>query len=66
MKQEVTVNGMTCQGCANAVKTKFEKIKEIDSVKIDLENKKAILETEIEIPKESLQTVLEDTNYEVV
>ena len=66
MKQEVTVNGMTCQGCANAVKTKFEKIKEIDSVKIDLENKKAILETEIEIPKDSLQTVLEDTNYEVV
>ncbi|HLR88409.1 MAG TPA: heavy metal-associated domain-containing protein [Atopostipes sp.] len=66
MKQEVTVNGMTCQGCANAVKTKFEKIKGIDSVKIDLENKKAILETEIEIPKDSLQTVLEDTNYEVV
>ena len=66
MKQEVTVQGMTCQGCANTVKTKFEKIKGIDSVKIDLENKKAILETEIEIPKDSLQTVLEDTNYEVV
>ena len=66
MKQEVTIQGMTCQGCANAVKTKFEKIKGIDSVKIDLENKKAILETEIEIPKDSLQTVLEDTNYEVV
>ena len=66
MKQEVDVNGMTCQGCANAVKTKFEKINGIDSVEIDLENKKAILETEIEIPKDLLQTVLEDTNYEVV
>lgn len=66
MKQEVDVNGMTCQGCANTVKTKFEKINGIDSVEIDLENKKAILETEIEIPKDLLQTVLEDTNYEVV
>lgn len=66
MKQEVMVTGMTCQGCANTVKTKFEKIQGVDSVEIDLENKKAILETEIEIPKDSLQIVLEDTNYEVV
>lgn len=66
MKQEVTVKGMTCQGCANAVKTKFEKIKGVNSVEVDLDNDRATLTTEIEIPKDSLQMVLEDTNYEVV
>lgn len=66
MKQEVTVQGMTCQGCANSVKTKFEKIKGVNSVEVDLENKLATLNTELEIPKDSLQTALEDTNYEVV
>ena len=66
MKQEVTIQGMTCQGCANAVKTKFEKIKGVDSVEVDLENNLATLITELEIPKDSLQTALEDTNYTVV
>lgn len=66
MKQEVTVKGMTCQGCANAVKTKFEKIKGVNSVEVDLDNDRATLTTEIEIPKDSLQTALEDTNYKVI
>jgi len=66
MKQEVTVTGMTCQGCANAVKTKFEKIKDVNSVEVDLDNDRATLTTETEIPKDSLKTALEDTNYEVV
>ena len=57
---------MTCQGCANTVKTKFEKIKGVNSVEVDLENKLATLNTELEIPKDSLQTTLEDTNYEVI
>lgn len=64
--QEVEIKGMTCEGCANSVKTRFEKVKGIHSVEIDLENNKAILGAEFEIPKESLETVLEDTNYEVV
>lgn len=64
--QEVTIKGMTCEGCANSVKTQFEMIKGIHSVDIDLENNKAVLEAEFEIPTESLETVLEETNYEVV
>ena len=53
-------------GCANTVKTKFEKIKGVNSVEVDLENKLATLNTELEIPKDSLQTTLEDTNYEII
>lgn len=65
MKQEVTISGMTCAGCANSVKTKFESIQGIHSVEMDLENQKAVLDVEFEIPKSSLQTVLIDTNYKV-
>lgn len=66
MKQEVTVEGMSCAGCANAVKTKFEKIKGIEAVEIDLANNRAILTAEYEIPEDSLQVALADTNYRIV
>ena len=66
MRQEVEVKGMSCEGCANSVKTNFLKIKGVHEVEIDLEKNLAILDVEFEIPKESLETILEDTNYEVV
>lgn len=66
MKQEVMINGMTCQGCANSVKTKFEQIEGINAVEIDLESRKAILDAELEIPKDTLKAALADTNYSVV
>lgn len=66
MKQEVTVTGMSCQGCANSVKTKFENIQEVKTAEIDLETNTAILDVASELPKATLQTALEDTNYEVV
>lgn len=66
MKQEVTVKGMVCQGCANAVKTKLGNIKGVNSVEINLDKELATLTTDKEISKDSLQTALEDTNYEVV
>jgi len=66
MKQEITVTGMSCQGCANSVKTNFEKIDEVKSVDIQLEKNLAVLDVENELSKETLQTALADTNYEVV
>lgn len=66
MMNEVIVEGMTCAGCANTVKRKFEAIDGVKSVDVDLENKKVTLESLIKIDNEILMSVLSDTNYLIV
>jgi len=45
MRQEVKVEGMSCAGCANTVKRRFAGIPEVENVEIDLDSKKAHLES---------------------
>lgn len=66
MKKEVLVEGMKCEGCANTVQEKFEAIEGVDSVEIDLINKKAVLESQSNIDKDTLVFALADTKYSVV
>lgn len=66
MQQEVKVDGMKCAGCANTVQERFTAINGVESVKIDLENKKAVLESQTEIDTEMLNAALAETNYSVV
>lgn len=66
MKNEIIVEGMTCAGCANTVKTKFEAINGVKSVNVDLENSKVTIESASQIDTETLITALSDTNYSLV
>ena len=66
MKKEVLVEGMKCEGCANTVQEKFEAIEGVDSVEIDLINKKVVLESQSNIDKNTLVFALADTKYSVV
>ncbi|MFV8814800.1 heavy-metal-associated domain-containing protein [Aerococcus urinaeequi] len=66
MKKEVLVEGMKCEGCANTVKEKFKSIEGVESVEIDLINKKAVLESQTEIDTETLNAALAETNYSVL
>lgn len=66
MLKEVKVEGMTCGGCANAVQKKFSALEGVQSVQVDLENKKAIISSEREIDQELLKEALADTSYTVV
>jgi len=65
MKQEVKVEGMTCEGCANTVKQRFAGIPEVENVEIDLENKKAHLDSTEKISNKKLQISLEGSNYSI-
>lgn len=65
MKQEVSVSGMTCAGCANTVKQRFTGIPAVDAVEIDLEQKKATLTVEDHIGDDELIAALEGTPYTV-
>lgn len=66
MKQEVSVEGMSCAGCANTVEQRFSGLPNVESVEVDLENNQAILESPERISDEVLKEALEGTNYSVV
>ena len=59
MKQEVFVEGMKCEGCAKGVKEKFESIKGVESVSVDLKGKKATINTRSVIDKATFEKGLE-------
>lgn len=63
MKKEVVVEGMTCEGCANTVREKFKAIEGVESVEIDVANKKVTLTSSSNIEREELESSLADTHY---
>lgn len=65
MKKELVIEGMKCEGCASTVREKFEAIDGVQSVTIDLANKKAIIESQSDIPKDTFVSALSDTKYVV-
>lgn len=65
MKQEVLLEGVKCAGCANTVKEKFSAIEGVETVEVDVETKKAVLESNTEINSEMLNDALADTKYSV-
>lgn len=66
MRKEVTLEGLKCEGCANTVQEKFAAVEGIDSVNIDLVNKKAVIESQSEIDNNTLNSALSETKYSVV
>ncbi|SIN98801.1 Heavy-metal-associated domain-containing protein [Carnobacterium alterfunditum] len=66
MRKEVLVEGMKCKGCANTVQEKFEAIEGVESVEINLESKKVIVESKTKIDAETFRSALSGTKYSVV
>lgn len=66
MKKEVLIEGIKCGSCAKAVQEIFAEIEGVESVEIDLTNKKALIESQTMIDSETLNAALAETNYSVV
>ena len=66
MEQEIFIDGMKCEGCANAVKEKFKSIEGVETVSIDLDNKKAVVVSQSTLDTEIFTSALSDTQYTVV
>ena len=64
MKKEILISGMKCEGCANRVKNALSEIEGIENIEVDLENKKATLETEI-VSNETIKNAIEDLDFVV-
>jgi P-type Cu+ transporter len=66
MKKKITIDGMHCASCSSNVERSLKKIPEIKEVSISLMTKKAIIETEGEIPEEDLRKAVTRAGYKVV
>lgn len=66
MKQEVKVENMTCAGCANTVKSRFEGVPGVNQVEIQLEDELAVLEVDAHVSNKVLSDSLDGTSYKVV
>jgi copper chaperone len=69
MEKEIThtyhIDGMTCGGCATAVKNKLSNTYGVTSVHVDLAKKEAEITSIEAIKTDKLQSALIDTNYTI-
>ena len=66
MKYELTVEGMMCMHCQKHVTDALMAMEHVTDVKVNLEEKKAYVEAETEIAKETFAKVIEDEGYTLV
>jgi len=65
MDYQAKVEGMSCNGCANAVKAAFSNVEGVSQVNINLDKKEATFEASQKVTKKQLENALEDTSYRV-
>lgn len=59
------VDGMSCDGCGNSVKSAFSEIDGVTNVEINLSKKEAFIQSDSEVTKEQLDQALEGSSYTV-
>lgn len=65
MKKIITVEGMFCEHCVNAVKTALEGLDGVKSAKVDLKKKTATVKSKDEISNESISNVIVNAGFTV-
>mgnify|MGYP001324432936 CR=1 FL=1 len=65
MKKILTIDGMTCDHCANRVTNALEEIDGVKSVKVKLRKKIATVKLSGDVDDNILKTTVEDAGYSV-
>ena len=65
MKRSITIEGMSCEHCADRVKKALEGINGISSVKVKLKEKLAVIEADNSVTDDSLRAAVEEAGYEI-
>jgi copper chaperone CopZ len=66
-KTEIKVDGMTCNGCVNKVKTTLEKADGVKSAEVSLENNNAVVLYDDSVTDEaSLKKTINSTGFKAV
>ena len=64
MKKIIFIEGMSCGHCVKHVKDALEELQGIDTVKVDLENKQAVVEGNAS--DETIKEAIEEAGYDVI
>jgi copper chaperone len=59
------IGGMSCGGCASAIKQKLSTVSGVTSVNIDLGKKQAEITSSLVIKADTLQNALSNTHYTI-
>ena len=65
MKQEIKVEGMTCNHCAMSIKNEIATIEGVTSIVVDHESATAIVESE-GVTNEALSAAIEEAGYKAL
>lgn len=66
MKKKVFVEGMKCNNCANHVKEALLGVEGITSTEVNLSDKYALIETNVEVNEETIKRAVNSEKYKVV
>jgi copper ion binding protein len=65
MKKILTVEGMTCGHCVGHVESALKEVEGVTAVEVNLEAKKAVVESVGDIDAESLKKAVAEAGYSV-
>ncbi len=66
MKKRILIDGMSCEHCVNHVKEALSQLNGVASVDVNLKEKYAILDTNIDVKDEDIKLAIDDAGYEAV
>ncbi len=59
------VEGMTCMHCVHHVKEALSEVKGVTDVKVSLDSKTAVVNSEAEVAFDTIKAAIEEVGYEV-
>lgn len=65
MEKQVYIDGMMCQHCAAHVQSALQALPGVDSVKVELENKRALLTLSAPVEPDAISAAVQDAGYTV-
>lgn len=65
MKKEIRIEGMSCGHCVKHVEAALQEIPGVSGVQVDLQGKKAFVETTDTVTDAQLKEAVEEAGYEV-
>ena len=66
MKKEILIEGMSCGHCVKHVENALKEIEGIEDVSVNLEAKKATIESNSNIEDDKIKEVIDDAGYDVI
>lgn len=65
MKKKVTIEGMSCGHCSNRVEKALKQLMGVEEVKVDLQQRSAVVEYNGQLPDDEIRQTIEEVGYDV-